>query len=149
MSGHSFGGQTTLRVAALDARVRAGLALAPAAIPGLVIRRPLMVYTGSLDSLVPFDTAARASYAEATGIRFLIRLEDAGHCAFIPVCVPLLCGLGCPPVGIPQVDANRLVLRYAVPFVLRYVARRPGFTRLLEPASEPPGVTMVDAVLRR
>ncbi len=149
MSGHSFGGQTTLRVTAVDRRIRAGLALAPAAIPGLVIRRPLMVYTGSLDSLVPFDTVARPSYAEATGIRFLIRLEDAGHCAFIPVCVPLLCGLGCPPQGIPQADANRLALRYAVPFVLRYVARRPGFTRLLEPASEPPGVTVVGAVLRR
>ncbi|HLK12378.1 MAG TPA: hypothetical protein VKW76_13455 [Candidatus Binatia bacterium] len=149
MSGHSFGGQTTLRVTAVDPRVRAGLALAPAAIPGLTIRKPLLVYTGSLDSLVPFDTAAQASYAEATGIRFLVRLEDAGHCAFIPVCIPLLCGSGCPPVGIPQADANHLALRYAVPFVLRYVARRPGFTRLLEPASEPPGVTVVDAVLRR
>jgi predicted dienelactone hydrolase len=55
MTGHSFGGQTTLRVALVDRRLRAALALAPAFTdtiePG-TIRIPSMIQGAELDSLV-------------------------------------------------------------------------------------------------
>src|SRR4029077_8636482 len=57
VSGHSFGGLTTLRVAAADKRCKAPLAFAPSIVRevGFAIRQPLMVMTGQVDSLTPFE----------------------------------------------------------------------------------------------
>jgi len=108
-----------------------------------------MVIGGALDSITPFITDALPSYQEGTGIRFIVRISDTGHCAFIPLCVPGVCGDGCPPAGIETAAANDLVLRYAVPFVLRYVAGKRRYERLLHPELAPPGVVVVtDATLR-
>jgi predicted dienelactone hydrolase len=140
VSGHSFGGQTTLRVVAADARVRAGVALAPAGFGDLGIAKPMMVIGGELDSVTPFATTARPAFEFLTGPRFLVEILGAGHCAFAVACVTSGCGVGCPPAGIPQVEAHAHTLRWAVPFLLRYVAGRGRFGRALRPALAPAGV---------
>src|SRR5438876_2366352 len=84
MSGHSFGGLDTLRVAALDPRVRAALALAPARpdLTGGRIKIPTMLEGAELDTLAPFQTDTLAAYALLDGPRFLVEILNAGHFAF-------------------------------------------------------------------
>jgi predicted dienelactone hydrolase len=149
MMGHSFGAQTTIRAVATDARFRAGLALAPPSIFDFVVTRPLLVLTGELDTLTPFEPDARNAFMTARGrVRYLIRLADTGHCAPTPVCIPSLCGNGCPPIGIDTATANERVQRVVVPFAMYHVARKSGYRRYLDPATMPAGIEVVEASTR-
>ena len=151
VTGHSFGGQTTLRVAATDRRFRAALALAPAATrpeDALVIRAPLMVITGELDSLTPFETDAVPSYGLGTGPRYLVEILRTGHCAFIPLCAEEFCGVGCEAGTLGPAEANALVLRYAVPFMLRYLKGDERAAKALRPDAAPDGVVVQTAAGR-
>jgi predicted dienelactone hydrolase len=142
--GHSFGGQTALRVLAADRRVRAGVGLAPASIVGLglLITRPAMVMTGEIDSMTPFEQEARGTYDELRGRRLLVELLDAGHCAFTIACLPEFCGVGCEPGALSLADAHRVTLRWTVPFLLRYVAQKPAFGKLLRAGPGDSGVVV-------
>jgi predicted dienelactone hydrolase len=147
MSGHSFGGQTTLRVAAADPRIRGAVSMAPvvAGIEDLHIEVPTAVLGGELDTLTPFETDVRGSFALLEGPRFLVEFLRTGHCAFAVGCVPAACGAGCDPGDLSHPEAKRLVLRYAVPFLLRYVGGKGRFGKLLRPKSAPPGVLVLEA----
>jgi predicted dienelactone hydrolase len=149
VSGHSFGGQTTLRVAADDGRIKAALALAPSAAPGLTIRKPLMVMAGELDSLTPFTEDAEPSYAEGTGPRWLVKILRAGHCAFIPLCAEQFCGAGCEAGTLAPAEANDLVLRYAVPFMLRYLDGDKKAAKALRPDAAPDGLVVESSTGRK
>jgi predicted dienelactone hydrolase len=152
VSGHSFGGTTTLRTTGLDRRFRAGLALAPALVRGedsLPIRAPLMVITGELDSLTPFQTEAVPSYELGVGPRFLVEILKTGHCAFIPVCAEVFCGTGCDPPNLTSAEANVLVLRYAVPFMLRYLKGDGKAAKVLRPDAAPEGVVVQSATRKK
>jgi predicted dienelactone hydrolase len=146
VTGHSFGGQTTLRVAAADARVRGAVALAPAA-ENLSARIPVptMVLGAELDSLTPFETDSRAGYALLDGPRFLVELERTGHCAFAATCLPGFCGTGCEPGTLTTDEANALTLRYTISFFLRYVAGKRRFGRALLPDEAPDAVRVREA----
>jgi predicted dienelactone hydrolase len=149
VAGHSFGGQTTLRVAAMDRRFRAALALAPVRVPDATIRAPLMVMTGELDSLTPFEEDAVPSYGIGTGPRFLVEILATGHCAFIPLCAAQFCGVGCDPPALSPPDANHLVLRYAVPFLQRYLKGDRAAGRALRPSEAPAGIVLETDVGKR
>jgi predicted dienelactone hydrolase len=148
--GHSFGGQTALRVLAADRRVRAGVGLAPSNIVGLGLRitRPAMVMTGEIDSLTPFDQDARGAYGEPRGRRLLVELLDAGHCAFTIACLPQFCGAGCEPGALSLDDSHTATLRWTVPFILRYVAQKPAFGKFLRARGASPGVVVETARAR-
>jgi predicted dienelactone hydrolase len=149
VSGHSFGGYTTLRVAAADRRFKAALALAPA-VPAEQeqVRSPLMVMVGEVDSLTPVDTDAVPSYGLGIGHRYLVEILRTGHCAFIPLCAEQFCGAGCEPQHLTTPEANALVLRYAVPFLLRYLKGDRAAGKGLRPDQAPEGV-VVEAVTRK
>jgi predicted dienelactone hydrolase len=149
VAGHSFGGYTTLRVAATDRRFKAGLALAPAA-PGEQepVKSPLMVIVGEVDSLTPVDTDAVPSYGLGTGLRYLVEILRTGHCAFIPLCAEQFCGAGCGEQYLTPAAANALVLRYGVPFLLRYLKGDRAAGKVLLPDQAPDGV-VVEAVTRK
>jgi len=149
MTGHSFGGQTTLRVAASDRRFDAAVALAPAVGEGLStldIEIPTMVMGAELDSLTPFETASRDAYALLRGPRFLVELLNTGHCAFAIACGESLCGNGCQPGTASLDETHHLTNRYAVPFFLTYLARSANDTSLLLPSAAPDGAVVVAAV---
>jgi predicted dienelactone hydrolase len=147
MSGHSFGAQTTLRVAAADSRIRGAVSMAPlvAGIGDLRITTPTMILGGELDTLTPFETDVRPSFALLEGPRFLVEFLRTGHCAFAVGCLPAACGAGCDPGDLSHPEAQRLALRYAVPFLLRYVAGKGRYGKLLRAKSAPPGVRVLEA----
>ena len=80
-----------------------------------------MVMVGEVDSLTPFQTEAIPSYGLGVGVRYLVEILRTGHCAFIPLCAEQFCGAGCDPPNLTSSAANVLVLRYGVPFMLRYL----------------------------
>jgi predicted dienelactone hydrolase len=144
MSGHSFGGQTTIRVALLEPRVRAALALAPAVgdlVEPSTIKIPTMVQGAEVDSLAPFATESVGAYERLVGPRFLLEILNTGHYAFSDPCAAGLFGGGdCAPGTLTQPEAHTFVLRFAVPFLLRYVAGQRQFAKLLTVDSAPAGV---------
>jgi predicted dienelactone hydrolase len=140
MSGHSFGGLDTLRVAVAEPRVRAALALAPArpALSGGRIRIPTMIEGAERDTLAPFQTDTVGAYALLDGPRFLVEILNAGHFAFSDICAGAIFGTpDCAPGTISQDDAHHLALRYGLPFLMRYVGRTTRFNHLLKPPAVP------------
>lgn len=144
MSGHSFGGQTTLRVCAADDRMIAGLALAPALSPVQsvvpMISAPMMVQDGSIDTVTPIGTNARAAYNLLHPPRYLVDIADTGHFAFSDGCFPGF--TDCGPDALTQDQAHLYVLRYAVPFLLHYLAGDGRFDAFLASGATPPGVKL-------
>jgi predicted dienelactone hydrolase len=138
VSGHSFGGQTTLRVAAAEPRVKAAVALAPAAPSGITVRTPTMILAAELDSLTTWESAIARSYAALAGPRYLVELLNTGHCAFALLCAPSFCGAGCEPGTLDLETAHDLTLSYALPFFLKYVAGNGRFEDRIQPGAEPP-----------
>lgn len=139
MSGHSFGGLTTFRVAALDDRIVAALPLAPA---NLLIDAdlaflaahplPIMIQGAANDATTPFPANQQVPFDKLVAPRYLLKLFlNASHLAFSAACIPNL-QLGCPE--------HDFITRYALPFMLANVAGDHQFDAFLDPEAMPPGV---------
>lgn len=145
MSGHSFGGLTTYRVTAMDARIVAGLALAPAFFriedEVRAIDVPMMVQGGVLDSVTEFEEDIRPSFELLRPPRYLVEIANTGHYAFNDVC---LGGPECAAGTLTQVEAALRVRRYAVPFLLHYVAGDDELVAFLNVGAAPAGITLTE-----
>jgi predicted dienelactone hydrolase len=159
MSGNSNGGNTTVLVSESDPRVIAGLVLTGSS-AGLVakIHIPMMVQVGALDSVCPFDRCERPLYLALNPPKYLVEILHTGHTAFTDDgCYQNCCGPSsdcnaCYPARpIPFCDAagpdaltadaaHQFILRYAVPFLLHWVAGDNRFDAFLAPGAAPPGV---------
>jgi hypothetical protein len=64
------------------------------------------------------------------------------------LCIPSLCGEGCPPAGIDPPTANQRVQRFVVPFAFYTVARKGSYKRYLDPATLPAGIEVVEGGTR-
>jgi predicted dienelactone hydrolase len=134
MSGHSFGGYTTLALAAgatADPRIGAFMPLAPASPFNAAflgsITAPILIQGGSLDVTTPFDTQQLAPFqllspgAEVVGLAELI---GAGHFTFSDICevprdlVGFIGGFGeaCTPAHLPWRHAHDIVDYLALNF---------------------------------
>lgn len=138
MSGHSFGGLTTLRVSALDLRVVAGVAMAPVARSiedeVAIIRVPMMLQVGTLDDLLADSELA---YSLLHAPRALLEIDHVPHLLFSDFCPT--CGAG----SISADAAHLYILRYAIPFLLHFVAGDHRFDGFLDVAGAPPGATYI------
>jgi predicted dienelactone hydrolase len=118
MSGGSFGGFTTLFTAQEEPRFTAALANVPggyAAIsPRANLTIPAMIIGAENDQVVPFETESRPLFGELAGPRYLVEVFSTSHLSFFDTC-------GCLPTDIPQDESHRIILRYAVPFFMRYL----------------------------
>ena len=93
-----------------------------------------MVMVGEVDSLTPFQTDADPELrTRDVGVRYLVEILRTGHCAFIPLCAEAFCGAGCDARNLAPPEANALVLRYAVPFLLRYLKGDQAAGKVLRP----------------
>jgi dienelactone hydrolase len=89
VSGMSFGGSTSINVLNQDARVKAGVMLAPG---GPTMERknpttPIMMVIGTEDSVIGAAGNARNRnyYETSEGPRYLVEILDAGHMTFTSV----------------------------------------------------------------
>jgi predicted dienelactone hydrolase len=137
VSGHSFGGLTTLRVSAMDPRVSAGLALAPVArsIQDEVaqIAVPIMIQVGTLDGLL---ADARLAYDLLKAPRYRLEILRTTHSPFSDFC------LECTPNTTTTEQAHLYSLRYSIPYLLHYVVGDGRFDAFLAPHAAPPGVVL-------
>lgn len=89
VSGMSFGGSTTMRALNQDARIKAGIMLAPGGGAGerTNTTTPIMMMIGTEDSTVRERGNARSRqyYEESKGPRYLVEIKDAGHFSFTSV----------------------------------------------------------------
>ena len=152
MFGWSFGGQTTFQVTARDARVRAGLALAPAAVEYAAadlqaIHVPMMIIGSELDSRAPFAQQSEPAFSALRAPRYLVELLDTGHFAYANICSPGLEPIrdfpDCASGTLGQAEAHELVLRFALPFLSLYVTGDQSAAAALAPEAVPAGVVYV------
>lgn len=136
MTGLSFGGFTTLRVAQSDARIVAALSMVPGGTAALAqgtdhdITIPTMVIGAEHDQVVGVAESPLA-YARLAGPRFLVEVLGANHLSVVDDCFDHDLNVSlCVPTDISQDAAHALVLHYAVPFFRRYLvgSRRVGRT---------------------
>lgn len=123
MTGLSFGGFTTLFAELEEPRIRAAVAMVPGGTSVLGthdLAIPTMIIGSERDQVVGFAESEHA-FAHLVGPRFLVELLAAGHLSVTDDCAPL-----CVPQGVSQDEAHRLVLRYAMPFLQRYLAGHHG-----------------------
>jgi predicted dienelactone hydrolase len=145
--GHSFGGQTAVRVAATDARIGALLTLAPARTALVLgqaeqLRIPTMLQAAEDDSIATFEEQQVPLFARLPEPKFLVEILDTGHFAFADVCLAPSGSAysDCLPGGLTQDQAHAVVVRWAVPFLGLYVAGDARWAPLLAPGPDTPGV---------
>lgn len=118
MSGGSFGGFTTLLSVQQDARFSAAMANVPGGFAvidtGPDITIPTMIQGAEDDQVVPFDVESVPLFGTLAGPRYLVKVHSTSHLSFFDEC-------GCLPTDIPQADAHRIIINYAVPFFLHYL----------------------------
>jgi hypothetical protein len=125
--------------------VIAGLVLAGASV-GLVakIHIPMMVQGGALDSVCPFDRCALTVYRNLNSPKYPVEILHTGDTAFYDDgCYPTVPMPFCDAAGPDALTADaahQFILRYAVPFLLHWVAGDNRFDAYLAPGAAPPGV---------
>jgi predicted dienelactone hydrolase len=143
ISGLSAGGFTTLVVGQQDPRPRAALVLVPGGAGVLVgdpLTIPTMVIGSERDTVVGF-AASQTVYDNVAAPRFLVELLGGNHLSVVDDCFNDTLGIDqCVPGDISQEAAHALVLRYAEPFIRRYLAGKRVATRKL--TRQEPGVAL-------
>jgi len=138
MSGHSFGGLDTIRLAGSDSRFSAALAMAPpgrsrVSLDRVDIEIPTMMMGGGLDTMAPLEE--QKEYFDSIGAdgapHFLLVFPRGGHFSYANVCVPVLDGCG--PDALDQDRAHELINLYATAFFKTYLAGESGYESYLEP----------------
>ncbi len=163
VTGHSFGGFTTLAVASgfgsvpADSRVDAILPISPVSTlldPEELgsIEIPMLVLGGTSDTTTPVDPQSVTAFAEVSARpRYRVDVTNAGHNSFTDIC-PIADALlavgvpeavldfvlssrddGCAPELIPFLDAQRITRAFAISFFKRYVAGDPRYRDELAP----------------
>jgi predicted dienelactone hydrolase len=136
--GWSSGASTALVAGREDPRFDAVLSLAPDVRPERIGRQPTgvptMVMEGVLDFYDPQQTALDEIYRRLRAPRFAVEMQRTGHFAFSDDCLAdLIGGVDCGIDGtLTQDEAHRVVLRYAMPFLLRWVAELRPWSALLK-----------------
>lgn len=137
MSGHSFGGLTTLQLAGRDTTpFAAALAMAPPAAAVVGNRNPsnipIMIMGGGEDTTCPL--AQQEAYYNALNDsepRFLVVFPRGGHTAYTDPCIPLIDTCG--PAAIDQDKAHELIDFYATAFFKTYVTGDLSYAAYLDP----------------
>jgi hypothetical protein len=136
---------TALRVSASDPRVIADfVGAAPlTSVYTARIHVPVMVQGGALDTFVPFAQDS-VLYGALNPPKYLVEILHTGHTAFYDDgCYPAVPMPFCDAAGPDALTADaahQFILRYAVPFLLHWVADDNRFDAFLAPGAAPPGV---------
>ncbi len=145
ITGHSFGGWTTLETTRREPRMKAAFPLAPGfrsgATPDMVeeISVPLLFFGGTEDHTTPFDANQQAPYDLASAPKHLVRIEGAGHLDFSNLCdvavAKAFINDGCDPTKIEPKDVQSRVSTISTAFAHLYIAGHQFHDAFLEPKS--------------
>lgn len=139
VTGHSFGALTSLRVAALDRRVKAIVPQAPTDVgiawfdqpPGFKLSIPVLIEAAHDDRTLPWDTHVAPTWARMVPTRALLDITHGGHFSFSDLCAFDLSHLagalgqasvvkaladGCTPPAPPASVAQPLIDHFAIGF---------------------------------
>ena len=149
ISGHSFGGNDTARLAETEmgAPFSAALAMAPCTAeyvaPPDKVTMPLMIMAGDRDKrcVSTFEQTFFDGLSD-TLPHFLLVFPRGGHSAYGDTCPLPIPELACGPDDLSQEKAHQLILFYATAFFKTYVAQEEGYAAFLDPAvnSEEPDI---------
>jgi predicted dienelactone hydrolase len=144
MTGHSFGGWTTLETARRDPRIKVAFPLAPGfrngSTPDFVatLARPVLIVGGSADETCEFPANQEAPYMLAQTPKFLLEVMNAGHLDFSNLCEVAIAQQfiddGCDPAKIDPAVVQRRTKEVATAFVLRYQLGLTQYDPALAPA---------------
>jgi len=142
VSGHSFGGNTTVRMSEtpVGAPFSAALAMAPctgeATAPADTVTMPLLIMAGDRDT----RCVSSKDQAFFDGIsnslpHFLLDFPRAGHSTFGQKCPLPLPELACGPDDLAIEKAHHFINLYATAFFKTYVAGETGYSAYLDQAA--------------
>ena len=133
--GNSLGGIAVVAAARMDASFTAVVGLAPAVnaasappLVGLVPRRAWMIMGATGDTTVSFTDWTQPFFAGLPAPAFLVRFTGGSHTGFSdenPETEPD-----------PRQAQHDVTKRYAAPFLLKYLAHKKRFARLLRPSDD-------------
>jgi predicted dienelactone hydrolase len=145
VTGHSFGGWTSLEVARRDPRFKVVVPLAPGfkegATPDFVaeLARPIALFGGSEDDTTPFDTDQLRPYELAAPPKLLVEILGAGHLDFSNLCEIALAAQfvddGCDPALIEPREVHTRVMTVGTAFLRRFLSGETGYDAWLEEAA--------------
>ena len=143
ISGHSFGGYTSLNLGFTDSRIKAVLPMAPATTPlGLLgfdaatFPVPMMMMAGAMDKTLPPDGEMREPYTKYPSPKFYFELNAGGHFTYSDICqLDLLyvandLGIddadnalkdGCAEYNVPSEVAHPLIRQFGIGFFNYYL----------------------------
>jgi predicted dienelactone hydrolase len=140
MSGHSFGGYTSFRLAFSDPRFKAIVPMTPATSPlgfeFLEVKDlsiPTMIMAGDLDVTLDTQTEMKDAYDEMPGPqKYYVSLAEGGHYTFSDICeidmltIAQVAGIGeaedllndgCGPTNIETAIAHPIIRQFAIGFL--------------------------------
>jgi len=133
--GNSLGGIAVVEAARMDSAFTAIVGLAPAVsgaaaspLVGLTPRRAWMIMGATGDDLVSFSGLTQPFFEGLPAPAFLLRFTGGSHTGFSDENPEII-----PDPREAQHDATK---RYATPFLLKYLAHKNMFARLLRPADD-------------
>ncbi len=155
LTGHSFGGLTSLRTAALDERIKVIVPQTPPsaelswiALPPVELKIPVMIQAGREDRTLPWDEHIEPSWPMLKKPRYLVELVHGGHFTFSDLCAFNLDAIakkvgidagdvlndGCLPPAPPAATAQKLINHSAIALFNSVLRGSPGSAALLSQA---------------
>lgn len=153
LTGHSFGGLTSLRTAALDDRIKVIVPQTPPstelswiALGPVELDIPVMIQAGRNDQTLPWDEHIEPSWPDLKRPRYLVELVNGGHFTFSDLCrfnlgaIAEKLGIyagdvledGCLPPAPPPETAHRLINHYAIALFNAVLRDSPGSLELID-----------------
>lgn len=148
ISGHSFGGYTSLNLGFTDPRIKAVLPMAPATAPlGLLgfkleeFPHPMMMMTGGMDKTLPTENEMAKPFLDFPSPKFYFELNTGGHFTYSDICMLDLLYIA-NDLGIPDADnalndgcadfnldtaiAHPIIRQFGIGFFNYYLRQSPG-----------------------
>jgi len=148
MTGHSFGGYTSILLGFDDPRIKAVVPMCPAT-QQMIARGydleefsiPSMIMAGAMDKTLETDKDMRAAYDAFEGPKYYMEFATGGHYTFTDICSLELEPLaaekgfvdfedaledGCAEYNIPTETAHPIIRRFSIGFLNYYLRESPG-----------------------
>lgn len=157
ITGHSFGGFTSLRLAAIDERIDVAVPLAPPTVElawidlgnDFTMAKPVLVQAARGDQTLEWEENIAPTWERLSKPRYLLDVPAGGHFTFSDLCTMDIASLaerigfldlgnvlddGCAPTSPPTALVHPLLNHFAIGFLNGHLRSSPGSLALLDAA---------------